>query len=129
MKQDSKSLMEENRRKIEALSDQGPDLIESAAHHLEMLHFQNQIDFTKKDFLRLNNREFLLELERVAAMSPRELGVTATMVEDWSAGAAAAEENRAKRMEYMYKEYEKLCRLRANEPEAWDEINELYFDD
>ena len=129
MNQDPEAVYEEVVRKVNALTDHGPEAVEAAAHHLEMLHYQNLIDFTSKDFLRLTNREFLAELAEVMKMPPRRLGVTATVIEDWSAGPEAAEENRAKRLDFMFREYDKLSRLRANEPEAWDEINELYYDD
>lgn len=129
MSSDPKKVYDDIVRMAAGLPEQGKDAVETAAHHLEMLHYQNLVDFTGKDFLRLTNQEFLAELDRVMKMSPRELGVTATVIEDWTDGAASAEANRAKRLEFMFKEYGKLCRLRANDPEAWDEINELYFDD
>ncbi len=124
-----KTLYEEIVAKTRALPDHDADAIEAAAHHLEMLHYQNLIDFTSKDFLRLTNAEFIAELDLVMKMSPGKLGATATVIEEWEEGAKSAEENRSRRLDFMFREFEKLCRLRANEPEAWDEINELYYDD
>jgi hypothetical protein len=33
------------------------------------------------------------------------------------------------RIAYLCEQFELISRLRDDEPEAWDEINELYFDD
>ena len=129
MHKDPKALRDEIARQVAGFTEFDDAAIESAAHHLEMLYYQNLIDFTGKDFLRLKNKEFLAEIDAVMNMSARTLGTTATVVEDWTDGPASAEANRTKRLEFMFKEFDKLRRLRANEPEAWDEVNELYYDD
>jgi hypothetical protein len=129
MEKDAQTVLEEIAAKAALLPDHSADEIEGAAHHLEMLHYQNLIDFTKKNFIRLTKTDFLDELRRVLKFTPRELGVTATVAEDWTRGEAAAEENRILRLEFMFRRFKKLSGLRSNDPEAWDEINELYFDD
>lgn len=130
MNRDPRSLYDEILRELEAMPAHDAAAVEAAARHLEMLHYQVLVDFTSRDFLRLSNREFIAELDAVMKMDGDSLRASATVVEEWTGDAKKSpEENRAKRMEFMFKEYRKLCRLRGNEPEAWDEINELYYDD
>lgn len=120
-------------RKLEAeilqLPDHSPEEVESAAHHLEMLHYQNMLEAVDRDFLRYHKLNVLKKLQEIARMDAAHLRDTRTVVEEWDRPEVMAEENRRRRMELILREYKKLWRLRSNDPKAWDEINELYYDD
>ncbi len=126
---DIKSLYAKLAEEISSLPDHTSNEIESAAHHLEMLHYQNLLDSVDKNFLRYRKEDVLKKLKEIAIADIAKLQSTRTVVEEWENPDVSPETNRARRMELIVREYQKLCRLRSNEPEAWDEINELYYDD
>lgn len=74
-------------------------------------------------FLRMKAKEIEQESERVRALSAEEL-VQAGMPANEDAEAYKA--NHLRLLDYHYR---LLARLRLDEPEAWDEVNELYEDD
>jgi hypothetical protein len=120
-------------RKLESeiaqLPDHTPDEVESAAHHLEMLHYQNMLEAVDRNFLRYRKTDVLKKLQEIARLDAEHLRATRTVVEEWDRPEVTVEENRRRRMELIAREYKKLCRLRSNDPKAWDDINELYYDD
>jgi len=120
-------------RKLESeiaqLPDHTPDEVESAAHHLEMLHYQNMLEAVDRNFLRYRKTDVLKKLQEIARLDAERLRATRTVVEEWDRPEVTVEENRRRRMELIAREYKKLCRLRSNDPKAWDDINELYYDD
>jgi len=117
------------RREIESLPAHSAAEIEAAAHHLEMLHYQNLLDSVAKDFIRLTKEDVLNKLQEIAFADPPALESNPTVVEEWRNPDVSAETNRIRRMKLVAREFKMLSRLRSNEPEAWDEINELYYDD
>ncbi|GAB4369292.1 MAG: hypothetical protein Kow009_05940 [Spirochaetales bacterium] len=126
---DIETLYRELAEKVSQLPDHTQEEIESAAHHLEMLHYQNMLESADKDFLRYRKEDILNRLKKIATADPSTLKASRTAVEEWDNPEISPEENRVRRMQLIYREYRKLCALRSNKPEAWDEINELYYDD
>gem|GEM_PF-1445271 len=126
---DAMALYRKLEAEIDRLPDHTPEEVESAAHHLEMLHYQNMIEAVDRNFIRFRKTDVLKKLEEIARMNAEHLRATRTVVEEWDRKDVTAEENRRRRMELIVREYKKLCRLRSNDPTAWDEINELYYDD
>ncbi|MCX7788891.1 MAG: hypothetical protein N2442_14475 [Spirochaetes bacterium] len=120
-----KTLVEE----VSRLPDHSPEEIESAAHHLEMLHYQNLLESVDRNFIRYKKEDILRKLKEIAIADIANLKANSTVVEEWENSNVTPEENRARRMRFVCREYKKLCALRSNQPEAWDEINELYYDD
>ncbi|MFQ3621354.1 MAG: hypothetical protein SNJ78_10490 [Spirochaetales bacterium] len=126
---DSIACYEELVQEVKALPDHTREEIESAAHHLEMLHYQNLLDGVDKNFIRYTKAQVLQKLQEIITADVGILPAQATVVEEWDRRDLNPEVNRRRRMELIVREYKKLCRLRSNEAEAWDEINELYYDD
>ncbi len=126
---DIQALYRELAGEISRLPDHSPEEIESAAHHLEMLHYQNLLESVDKNFIRYRKEEVLKKLKEIAIADIANLKAGSTVVEEWDNPGVTPDENRARRMRLICREYKKLCALRSNQPEAWDEINELYYDD
>lgn len=126
---DTQALYRELAEGISRLPDHSAEQIESAAHHLEMLHYQNLLESVDRNFIRYRREEVLKKLKEIAIADIASLKANPTVVEEWDNPKVSPEENRARRMRLIYREYKKLCALRSNKPEAWDEINELYYDD
>jgi len=63
------------------------------------------------------------ELERIVSLDPREVA------EIKLAQETSPEELKKRDIDILTSQFLLLERLRAGEPEAWDEIHELYEDD
>ena len=105
--------------------------IENTAGRLHSFSYQVPVTCTAEDFLGLDKAGLAAEMERIAAMPVEQLEESATFVENWAGrpDEAGLDSNRVRRMEHILKEYAFLLRLRSFEPEAWDRIYELYYDD
>lgn len=87
------------------------------------------IESTASDLNSMNFEPlFLVQTPHFFTMKKAELGAEMTRVLQLPADQAS-EEIKCKQVEILLYYYELLCRLRLNEPEAWDTINELYEDD
>jgi len=99
-------------RKLESeiaqLPDHTPDEVESAAHHLEMLHYQNMLEAVDRNFLRYRKTDVLKKLQEIARLDAERLRATRTVVEEWDRPEVTVEENRRRRMELIAREYKKL---------------------
>jgi hypothetical protein len=126
---DIQALYRELAEEVSRLPDHTPEQIESAAHHLEMLHYQNLLESVDRNFIRYRKEDVLKKLNEIAIADIAKLKADRTVVEEWDDPKVSPEENRVRRMRLVLREYKKLCALRSNKPEAWDEINELYYDD
>ena len=74
-------------------------------------------------FLRMGRKDLESEIERVNQMSDAEM-----MLEGFASDANFSE-FKAKHLKLLIYHYALLCRLRNNDPSAWDTINELMEDD
>ena len=116
---------------IETLPSHSGEEIAAAVRHLSMMAYQCPVDFTEKDFLFLTKDDLGKELSRIANLSPEELRRSPSQVEEWPDMSTEndVERNRIRRMEFLFREFRDLSRLRSNDPKAWDKVNELYYDD
>ncbi len=128
------------RSKIESLMDEVKQMpvhsksrIDETARGLEDIAFTFTLGDLEADLFRLTNGDFMDLLTEVDQQSVNQLEGNPTIfdpsrnetesLEDW--GRAV----RWKRMEILADKYRFLIRLREDEPEAWDEVNELFYDD
>lgn len=99
------------------------DLIEKTAVRLEKLNYSPPVMLPLSSFLRLTKYTLLEEIERILAMPDQE--------------ACALAPNEPKKCEDLRSQfisveifyYKLLIRLRQGDPEAWDEVDELYVHD
>lgn len=97
--------------------------IEQTAATLEGMNYEPVLLLKTPGFLRMGRDELEAEIARVTAMSNAEM-----MKEGFSPDADFTE-LKAKHLQLLVYHYSLLCRLRADEPTAWDIINELMDDD
>lgn len=109
---------------VENLDDKASaDLIEKTAVRLEKLNYSPPVMLSLASFLRLTKNTLLEEIERILAMPDQE------------ACALAPDEPKKcedLRLQFISVEifyYKKLMLLRQGDPEAWDEVDELYVHD
>ncbi|AEJ62061.1 hypothetical protein Spith_1802 [Spirochaeta thermophila DSM 6578] len=116
---------------LERLPDHAPDIIQKTAAHLDMLSFsftQGKLDL---DLVRITKAQLREELERLASLGPEEFEAELNMEKPYSGGDREAWARKAKlqRMRFLLDKYAFVCRLRDNDPETWDAVNELFYDD
>ncbi|MDF7809428.1 hypothetical protein P4E94_18445 [Pontiellaceae bacterium B12219] len=96
------------------LPDDASDVdIESTARELECLHYEPMLFIKTPSFLRMKKGDLMKEINRVLAL-PAEV---------------ASDEIKSGHIELLLYHFEMLTRLRIQDVEAWDQVNEMYVDD
>ncbi|HSR88080.1 MAG TPA: hypothetical protein VLL07_03930 [Pontiella sp.] len=104
-------------------TDASDEKIEETASVLEGMNYEPVLILKAPGFLRMRRKELEAEIERVIQMTTKEL-----MAEGFAENANF-NEFKARHLQLLVYHYGLLCRLRTDDPEAWDIINELYEDD
>lgn len=97
--------------------------IDKVAMDLERYGYEPGIFFPVPDFSSYSTDDMTEEIDRIAAMDEEEVSGL-TIAEDRS-----IDEVKRIAIDMLTEQFLLLERLRAGEPEAWDEIHELYEDD
>lgn len=97
--------------------------IESTANYLEGMNYEPVLLLRTPGFLRMGRGQLEEEIHRVQRLSDEE------MIAEGFGAHANFNEFKAKHLQLLIYHYSLLCRLRADEPSAWDTINELMEDD
>lgn len=107
--------------RLEDITDS--DAIQETAHELEELHFNPTLLFNVENFLFLSRQDAVAEIDRVTEMTDEAIFDVGIKL--------GADINKAKcdHMALFVYHFKLLTRLRKDDPEAWDEIHELYEDD
>ncbi len=87
--------------------------IENTAKVLDGKNFEPMLLIPTPGFVRMKKDDLREELRRVLALRADEV----------------SDEMKSKHVELLLYYYDLLCRLRLDQAEAWDTINELYEDD
>lgn len=109
---------------ITALPDQ-PDVtrIQQTAARLEGLHFTPTLMLPVARFLYFSKTDLLEEIDRVSALSEQEIHEQGIEIQQ------EIHEIKLEQIGLLVYHFKLLNRLRRDEPEAWDEVDELYGDD
>jgi hypothetical protein len=96
-----------------------------------MLHFSFIMGSLDIDIFEMTATDLLGVFEKIAALSFEDLRRTPHFEKPFDGGDRErwADYARLQRIEFLLKKYTFLLRLRNDEPEAWDDVNELVFDD
>jgi NifB/MoaA-like Fe-S oxidoreductase len=109
---------------ITALPDvDDPDHIQQTVTRLEQVHFTPMLRLPVDQFLSFSKADLLAEIDRVAALSEHDIraqGVEMTR---------SLEETKLEQIGLLVYHFKLLTKLRQDDPETWDEIDELYVDD
>ena len=117
---------------VYALPDHSRKEIALAADHLSQLQFSFNLGKIDVDLPRMTRGEVIREIERINSYSFQKLAASRNFEaeyrdgEDKEAWALMAKESRIK---LLVSSFQLVSRLRSDEPEAWDKVNELIFDD
>ena len=118
--------MHEIKKELESQPETSSEEIEQAAKELEQLNFSPTFILGVPNFIRMTKSGILGKIDEVAAYPKEklvELGFSPAELED------NGEKKKLTQMKIMLYHFKLLTRLRKNEPEAWDEVNELYEED
>ena len=111
-------------RQVSRLDDNIDEtVIEDTAVRLQRLNFTPPIICPVDRFLRMRNQELLTEIDRILTMPDGEACALA------SDNTEKCEDIRVQFITVLIFYYKKLLELRKGNPEAWDEVDELYVHD
>ena len=112
------------RKLIKEFPKDAPEVkVEETAGILEGMNYEPVLLLKTPRFLRMKRKDLETEIERVNRMTAKE------MMAEGFAENANFNEFKAKHLQLLIYHYRLLCRLRADDPDSWDVINELYEDD
>lgn len=106
-----------------AAADWSAEQIERTAADLERLGYDPLFLIDVKGFVRFSAKEAKEAIDRIVGMDESRLATLA------SGTGRSADELKRTTIGILVSQFTLLERLRAEEPEAWDEIHELYEDD
>ena len=111
-------------RQVSLLDDNiDESVIEDTAVRLQRLNFTPPLICPVDRFLRMRNGELLAEIDRILAMPDGEACALAPDNNE------KCEDIRVQFITVLIFYYKKLLELRKGNPEAWDEVDELYVHD
>lgn len=123
MDQTFQNRIEKLRNRVRTLQDvTDTEKIKQTAEMLQGMHFNPTLLFRTENFLFFTREDLLKEIDRVASWKTGDL-------QKQGVGAEDTETLKLNHVSLLVYHYRLLLRLRKDEPEAWDEINELYEDD
>ena len=118
----------------EAMKEPDPQAVKTAAQQLKMLHFDFNLGDVGPDPETADPAWVTQKMQEIHRLSPEEIDNSLIAEKTWTPESGISREDwvrktKIHRMRVLLNAYILLQRLRNDEPEAWDEINELYFDD
>ncbi len=123
--------LEEYRKRINSLPEHDRKSIDIAAEQLRMLQASFNTGSMDVDLINITKTNLLDLFQEIDGYSLEELRKTWMFEPPFDPAKPEEWLDHAKqvRIAYLTEQFELLSRLRSDEPEAWDEINELFFDD
>jgi len=121
----------ELRSRVERLPEHPKERIDQTADRLRGMSFDFHLGTMEIHMFEITRGELLDEIDRIAAAGFGELRRKPNFEEGYSGGDEERWANYARlfRIRMLVDKFELLSRLRDDEPEAWDEVEELYVDD
>lgn len=119
------------RKRIETLPAHDRNAIDIAAKQLEMLHASFYTGTMDLDLKRMTKDDVLKTIDSLESMDVDAMRSSWMFEPPFDSQDPEGWLKQAKliRITYLVEQFELVSRLRDDDPEAWDEINELYFDD
>jgi hypothetical protein len=124
VKQSQSKVCETVFSEINAVSDRADARrIEQVASDLERIQYEPIFLIPVEGFLRMTKEQVLEEVRRTCDLTDEQIASHEFQHRE------DPEKIRSEQLLMLKRNFHLLVRLRADEPEAWDEIHELYEDD
>ena len=111
------------KQEVQSFPETPEKVIEETASRLKGLHYSPPISIDIYLFLRLSKTALLEEIDKILAMSDQE---ACTLAPD---NPGKCRDIRLQTISVLVYYYRQLIRLREGEPEAWEEVDEMYVHD
>ena len=111
------------KNEVRELDDRDQPVIEETAARLEGFNYGPPVLLPVAQFLRCTKEKMLLEIDRIARLPESELA------DNESAEEKNSWELKLQHISVLVFYFKELVELRRGQPEAWDEIDELYVHD
>lgn len=108
---------------VQRLPSHSPETIEATARRLEKIGYSPMLIIPVEDVLRVTKDDMIREVKRTASLDPGDMAALG-FTEDSDLDAKKAQQ--LSLLRYLFA---LLSRLRSDDPEAWDEVSELYQED
>lgn len=119
------------RAELRSLPDNTDAEIQRTAETLESLNYSFDLGAIELDLMRFRMADLEREFDRIDRWGFEEAVANRNFEPEYTGGDREeyTREFKLSRMKLLLEKYRFLCRLRSDEPEAWDVVNELYYDD
>lgn len=97
--------------------------IKETINRLTRMNYSPMLIFSTENFLSFSKADVLREIDRIAKLSDQE------MIQQGFDRARDFFELKVEHIALLVYHFKLLLRLRRDNPEAWDEIDEMYGDD
>ena len=130
-KVDFKKELDSYKSKIKNLSSHSNEEIRIAKEQAEMITFSINLGKIDLNLLSLKRDEFLEEITKIENLTFNELKDNVNFESPYNGEDKEEWANYSKisRIKLLIDNFLLVSRLRDDEPEAWDEVNELFYDD
>ena len=108
-----------------------PKKVEITANHLKMMHYDFELGPYQIELMYADNKKVIDYLKRLESMDFDQFDRTRFLEPEYKDGPKDdyLKKEKLRRATYIVSRYHLLCLLRLDDEKAWDEVNELYFDD
>jgi tRNA/tmRNA/rRNA uracil-C5-methylase (TrmA/RlmC/RlmD family) len=110
-------------RDVERLPSHSPERIETTAHQLEKIGYSPMLIIPVESFIRFKKDDVIREMKKTASLDESEmaaLGFTDGSEHDG---------RKIQQLSLLRYFFSLVSRLRNDDPDAWNEVSELYQDD
>jgi hypothetical protein len=115
--------LEASIREVEHLPAHSPEKIESTARQLEKIGYSPVLIIPVENLLRFRRDDVIREMKRTASLDEGEMAALGF------SGNADFEAKKAQQLSLLKYFFSLVSHLRNDDPEAWNEVSELYQDD
>jgi hypothetical protein len=110
-------------RAVEQLPSHSPETIEATAQRLEKIGYSPMLIIPVENVARFAKDDMIREMQRTARLDQSDMAALG-FTEDSDLDARKTQQLNLLRYHFAL-----LSRLRSDDPEAWNEVSELYQDD
>ena len=118
-----KKTLEASVRGMEQLTSHTPEKIETTARQLEKIGYSPMLIIPVENFIRYTKDDVIREMKKTTSLDESEMA--ALGFTDGSEHDA----RKAQQLSLLKYFFSLISRLRDDDPEAWNEVSELYQDD
>lgn len=118
-------------RMVKSFPKADKDQVDIAARQLKMMHYDFELGPYQIEMMNADHQDVIRYLKNLDSMDFGKFQETRFIEPEYADGPKEEylKKEKIRRGTYIVSKYHLLCMLRLDDEKAWDEVNELYFDD